>query len=241
MSFVRRHQHHFFSFSLFVMAIMIVVVSLSRQSHQEAMRQLGLATPPPERGEFNYQAAGEVPVHINYPLPESTLLPTHPLYSLLMIRDRVRILATIVPEDKAKLLLHLADTRLHAALTLSKQGNCPQAASTAIKAETYLLEAIHQTEATTNPFRLIHFDQIKQAILKHEEVLEIMHTSATGDPQYQISRLHKQLEQYRQLVVSLTKEPFGYLRPEDKVPQNDPIASPSATLNEPLDTLTPYF
>lgn len=241
MSFLRRHQHHLLTVSLFVMALIIVVISLSRQSHQEAMRQLGLATPPPQSGSFNYQAAEEVPVHNNYALPDPGLLPTHPFYSLLMIRDRLRLITTTDAEAKAKLLLKLADTRISTALALSKQGNCPQAASAATKAEAYLLQAIHQTEKTTPPFRFIHFDQIKQALLKHEEILEIMRASASGDPQNQISRLHEQLEQYRQLVVSLTKEPFGYLRPEDKPAQPDPIASPAAELTIPPDITTPYF
>jgi hypothetical protein len=82
----------------------------------------------------------------DYSLPYPGILPDHPLYFLKMIRERVRLWLTRDALVRAELMLHYADKRVAASLSLAEKGKAGLAASTATKAEMYLEQALGEAE-----------------------------------------------------------------------------------------------
>jgi hypothetical protein len=82
----------------------------------------------------------------DYSLPYPGILPDHPLYFLKMIRDRVRLWLTRDTLARAELMLHYADKRIAASLSLAEKGKAGLAASTATKAEMYFEQALDEAE-----------------------------------------------------------------------------------------------
>ena len=74
-------------------------------------------------------------------LPPTGLLPDNPLYLVKAGHDLAWQMTSGTAEDQAKRLIHLANQRLAAALTLCEKGEYLDAIETVTKAEHYLEEA----------------------------------------------------------------------------------------------------
>lgn len=221
------------SIALFLAALLIFVLSFIRESSNQIQARLGSHPfPPPTTLIIN------VPSHNNYVLPHPGLLPTNPIYSFKMLRDKVGLMVTINPNKKAQLLLHYADKRIAAARSLSQKGIADIAISTATKAEIYLGQAIGMSPKTDASFQPAYFDSLKQATLKHEEIIEELIARTEGNTRNQAITLHQQLDHYRVQIVSLSKQPFEYARPEDLESVSasssaTPSAAPVSSQDEP--------
>ncbi len=219
---------HLLSFSLlFGFGLFILIISLIRTSNAELKRRVG-ASPSPV-SHITLQTITSIPKHTDLSLPWPGILPTHPFYKLKMLRDRIGLILTTNPERKSELLLHYANKRIAAAHQLLELGLLNEATTVALKAESYLRQAI----ATHSDL-----DILKKSALKHEEVIEELRLLTTADLHNQANHMHNNLSQLRDLIVSRTGESsFGYLRPEDLV--NDPISTSSATPSSSLDVPEP--
>jgi len=109
----------------------------------------------------------------DYFLAYPGILPDNILYSLKMIRDRIRLFFTVDQQRKVDVLLLYADKRIAAAKALMEKGKGDLALETATKAEKYLERAVNQEriarEGGKDTSRQL--DNLLQATFKHEEVL----------------------------------------------------------------------
>lgn len=218
--------------TLAVIAVMFLVLSVIRESRHQAEKRLGLTAPPPINQ--NQLLPILVPKHSDYVLPHPGILPTHPLYSIKMIRDRIQLVITRNHSARAVMLLHYADKRIAAAEALAFMGNLDDSLTVATKAEDYLFQAVLETSKLNITVQPEQFDRLKQAALKHEEIIEKIDKLAPGFGNNQAARLHQKLDAIREQITAFTHAPFGYPRPEDI--ENDAeleIASPSA-IPEPM-------
>lgn len=110
----------------------------------------------------------------DYYLPYPGLLPDHPLYWVKMVRDRVQLLLTVDKSVKAEKLLNYADKRLGAAWALIDGNKKTLGVTTLSKAEKYLDQALELGKDTG--FK----ENLKKAIVKHEEVIALLKEKA-GD------------------------------------------------------------
>lgn len=203
---------------LFFMSLSILILgfSLMRQSDQQAKLHLGLSVPDPVR--LNPSSIEiVVPSHGNFSLSPPSLLPNHPLYPFLMIYDRIKLVTTLNPQRKLRLLLEYSNTRMSAANRLADQGLTSLAITTATKGQNYLWQTIQFNQSISMSDPDSWFDLLSQSLLKHEEVLEKLIFISTGQPRSQANFLWEQLAYYRNQVVSLSGVPFQYPRPEDEL------------------------
>ncbi len=110
---------------------------------------------------------------VDYFLAYPGILPDHFLYSLKMIRDRLRIWLTIDPLKKAELFLLYADKRLGAGKVLIEGNKVDLGVSTLTKGEKYLEQANTQIKMAKDKGKNTEeiLGKINQASLKHEEIL----------------------------------------------------------------------
>lgn len=111
---------------------------------------------------------------VDYYLPYPGILPDHPLYWLKMIRDRIMLWLTQEPQQRFQRILLYADKRIGAAQVLIEGGKVDLGVSTATKAEKYLEQSIQQYRKLKQVGKAAPEteDQLKRALLKHEEVLK---------------------------------------------------------------------
>jgi len=109
----------------------------------------------------------------DYFLAYPGILPDNILYSLKMVRDRIRLFFTVDQQRKVDVLLLYADKRIAAAKALMEKGKVDLALETATKAEKYLERTVNQEriarEGGKDTSRQL--DNLLQATFKHEEVL----------------------------------------------------------------------
>lgn len=223
----KRYQPIGMFLALAALAAMFLALSVVRESRHQAETRLGLAAPPPINQ--NQLPPILVPKHSDYVLPHPGILPTHPLYSLKMVRDRIHLIVTFNSTARAQLLLSYADKRIAAAEALAMRGDLDESLTVATKAEDYLFQAIIGTSKLNADEQSLQFDRLKQTLLKHEEIIEKIDRLSPGFGNNQADRLHQKVDAMREQVVAFTHAPFGYPRPEDM--ENDSElqnASPSA-------------
>ena len=109
----------------------------------------------------------------DYSLPYPGILPDHPLYFLKMIRDRVKLWLTRDALARAELMLHYADKRVAASLSLAEKGKAGLAASTATKAEMYFEQALGEVERAADSGRdtSTFYEKALRSSKKHQKVL----------------------------------------------------------------------
>lgn len=110
---------------------------------------------------------------VDYFLAYPGILPDHFLYSLKMIRDRLRLWLTTDPLKKAELFLLYADKRLGAGKVLIEGNKVDLGVSTLTKGEKYLEQANTQIKMAKDKGKNTEeiLGKINQASLKHEEIL----------------------------------------------------------------------
>jgi len=149
-----------------------------------------------ESGQEDLQENKEVDYFLAYP----GILPDHFLYSLKMIRDRIRLWLTVDPLKKADLFLLYADKRLGAGKALVEGNKIDLGVSTLTKAEKYLEQAIGQAEVAINKGKDTKdfLGKIEQASLKHEEVLSGLQNRIGQDFQPTINQAASYTKQVRE-------------------------------------------
>ena len=200
--------------ALAFLAFIVIVTSLLNQSVDQANKQLGLITPRP-MAKIQQKVDILVPPHGNYSLIASGMLPTNPLYPLKMVVDRLKLIISLNPEQHTRRLLAYSNMRMSAANQLIEEGETDLAVSTATKGQTYMWQAISQSQTIPPSQRVDWYDSLEQALLKHEEVIEKIRLVAHDASQNQIQHLWEQLAEYRQQVANLSGKPFMYPRPDD--------------------------
>lgn len=73
----------------------------------------------------------------------SDVLPDHPFYSVLMMRDKISLWMTPQAEQPQKRISY-ANVRFNTAMQLAQKGNIPLAVSTLSKSQQYILDAAVQ-------------------------------------------------------------------------------------------------
>lgn len=112
----------------------------------------------------------------DYQLPYPGILPSHPLYWLKMIRDRIKIYLTKDPINRFYLYILLSDKRLSSGLILIKSGQFQLGTTTITKAEKYLNKAtIYLLDNLNQPEKNSHlFYQTVKTFFKHKkEIISI--------------------------------------------------------------------
>lgn len=162
-------RRHLFGFLAFLFGMSIVGVSILKSRPE--MVTLAVEEEVMESGavEVTENGGGKD----EYPLPYPGMLPDHPLYFIKMVRDRIRLWLTRNSLERAELMLHYADKRAAASLSLAEKGEAELAVSTAVKAEIYLQRALQEAEKAqgkgidSGPF----YGKALQAFGKHQKVL----------------------------------------------------------------------
>lgn len=121
---------------------------------------------------------------IDYTFPYPGVLPDNALYKVKMLRDRV--LAWFIRDDLrlSEYFLKMGDKRINAAKFLAEGGKLDLAATTASKAEIYLLRSVEQAEKAKNNGREVKsfLGTLSTSSLKHEEYLKEMMGRAPDGP-----------------------------------------------------------
>ena len=110
----------------------------------------------------------------DYYLPYPGILPDHPLYWLKMLRDKIVLELTRDPQTRFERLLLYADKRIGAAEVLVKGRKFDLGASTTVKAEKYLEQAVQQLRQLSEKDKAtaIMKDQAEGAVAEHRQILE---------------------------------------------------------------------
>ncbi len=152
----------------FVLAFVILSVSFLRSASVSPV--YGYSTPVPVA-----KTTGTPMPAIDYVLPyPGGILPDNWLWYLKATRDKLQYMVTSDPLKKADLDLLYSDKRLGASLTLFENKKPDLAASTLIKGEKYLEEAVkdeamaRKAGINTNNFII----RLANASLKHRQVIE---------------------------------------------------------------------
>lgn len=114
------------------------------------------------------------PTPIEYVMPYPGLLPTHPLYFLKALRDRIIELLISDRVRKAEFYILQADKKLGMAIVLSEQGKSSDAKRSFTDSLSHRTQAVTELEDskkngdTTLGFIL---EKLTRSMLKHREVL----------------------------------------------------------------------
>lgn len=155
----------------------------------------------PSGAEIVPEVVRETEYYLAYP----GILPDHPLYSIKMLRDRIRLLFANTPERRFQLQLLYADKRIGAAHVLHHGGKQQLARETAFKAQGYLVQALESADKTG---KLEHRNTLASASLKHAQLLENMIETSED-----ISRLERAAE-LNQMVQNRVISPVAGVRIE---------------------------
>lgn len=127
---------------------------------------------------------------VNYTFPYPGVLPDNALYKVKMLRDR--IVAWFIRDDLrlSEYYLKMGDKRVNAAKFLAEGGKLELAATTASKAEIYLLRSVEQAEKAKNKGKDVKsfLGTLSTASLKHEEYLEEMMGSLPDGPRQSLEK-----------------------------------------------------
>lgn len=172
----------FIALFLFAFASVILITSIFRTASVHYSFNLPLSLAP--------QSIDYIPT-VEYQLPSAGRVnPSHPLWPLEVLRDKLWLALTSNPLKKAQINLLLADKRLSSALLLFPN-NPSQAVSTSAKAELYLLEAFDYTVKAKQQGMDVNeiLDRLSRSSLKHRAVLETIRAQAPEDAQPIISEI----------------------------------------------------
>ena len=171
--------------ALLVFAFSILVTSTLRT----ATPQYSFSTPPvaevlgQDPSVDSGQGATGSAKPVQYYLPHYGILPTHPLWIVKAVRDRLWLALTINDLKRANLLLLLGDKRIGMANELFSADNAEEGVPAAYKAEQYLEAAFNEEEDIAKSW----FDttdlltRFALSALKHREVLNAISVKAPDD------------------------------------------------------------
>jgi len=142
---------------------------------------------------------------INYFLAYPGILPDNPLYKLKMVRDRIWEWLTTGRLEKANLFLLYADKRLGAGKALIEGNKVDLGLATLLKGEKYLERAIGEIEKAKKEGREVETlaEKLKNASLKHEEVLLELKEKLTADGETAVDNLLKFVKTLQEKVAKI--------------------------------------
>lgn len=162
-------QKHLLSFSVFILAVIILAVTVIRSSSVPTV----YATQIPLKSEEIDSTVSE----IDYVFPyQGKILPDSPLWVFKAIRDRILFIFTLNPLKKAELALLYSDKRLILSKTMFENNKPDLGLMTLSKGEKYLEIAMEnevrarEAKIDTTNFLI----KLSNASLKHREVIENM-------------------------------------------------------------------
>jgi len=134
--------------------------------------------------ESNTQSVENAKVKIEYALPYPGVLPDHPLYMLKRLRDYILEQIIVEPVRKGEFYVLQGDKRLEMSVLLLASGKRVLAETTTSKAEKYMEKAVdtflaYQKTGASVPTYVA--DHIRLSLLKHEEVIGGMLSSANEE------------------------------------------------------------
>lgn len=128
----------------------------------------------PSTTENSNSSTQSAKTSVNYQLAFPGILPDSPFYKLKVLRDKIILKTLKDPSKKISFYALQADKQLLAASMLVEKGNIKLAKETALKGENnYSLIVREFYNTKTKPTKK-QFDLLKNASLKHQEVIKIM-------------------------------------------------------------------
>ncbi len=124
-------------------------------------------------------------------------LPDHPIYPVLMVRDRVSLFF-LSPSKKTERKLELADKRLESAQLLLQKKRSALALTTVSKAEKYVLSASLDVGKSSGPASTADRNEIQKKIATHAVQLELMKPHFSDEQRAVIDRLLSELSVVQQ-------------------------------------------
>lgn len=153
----------------------------------------------PSLGE--QQARANIPVTTRLAeLREWPPAPDHPIYPLLMLKDRFSLLLASSEENKATIQLQLAGDRLASSERLLYRKRHALALTTLTKSTKYLLAATQFFEKDSEPASSDERQEVKRILLSHISELERMKQYFSDE---QKSILDAQISQVRAMLARL--------------------------------------
>lgn len=120
---------------------------------------------------------------IKYDLPFPGMLPDNFLYKLKLIRDKVSLMLISDPKDKSLFYLNQADKGILASAILIDKHQIDLSAQTALKAENNMTLLTGEFSKFSSKPDSKYFERLKNASLKHQEVLSNMLGKVPADKQ----------------------------------------------------------
>jgi hypothetical protein len=127
-------QRFVFSFLALFFALTVLGVSVVQRIQLQVYAQAGISALPPSPSPKTFVDSLESP----------GLLPSHPLYPLKMVRDKVVLLMLPTPEARLQQRLMYADSRMAAGTALVQNGEFDTGVTTFFKGVHYLEQAVQE-------------------------------------------------------------------------------------------------
>lgn len=139
---------------------------------------------------------------VAYPMVYPGMLPDQPMYKIKMIRDKIWLILTTDHLKRADLMLLFADKRVGAGKVLIEGNKVPLGISTIMKGEIYLSQAVSEVRTAGKEGKNISqlTERLKNASLKHEEILAALLEKVNQDGK---SALENQLKDLRNLMEQI--------------------------------------
>jgi hypothetical protein len=118
--------------------------------------------------------ASPMPTRVEYVLPYPGILPTHPLYFLKDLRDKIIELLIADPINKADFYIRQADKKLNMGVMLNGLGKSAEttaALSDALRLRTQAVILLEQTAKAGSSIPGHIMDKLTLSLIKHKEVL----------------------------------------------------------------------
>jgi hypothetical protein len=198
-----RVKHLLIGLAAFVFATAVLITSVIDTTAQSSSSYQVL--PAETTAEPSPEATVSPEPKVDYYLPYPGILPDSFLYPLKMVRDRILLILTFDPVQKAERLLLFADKRLKAGEALIEGGKEELGLETLSKGEKYLEQAIVQAERakTAGKETTALYEKLAQASLKHQEVLGNLILKVPSETQTIFQELMKYPQQGYEKVMGV--------------------------------------
>lgn len=144
------------------------------------------------------------PTGSNYFLPYPGILPGNPLYSVKLIRDKIKEFTTQKTLDKSYFYLLQSDKRLAAGIVLFDSGDQQVSENTISKGQNYLEKSMNKmVQARSEGENVMDLSaKIKASTLKQKEVLEKLSEKSNGETQKKFKEDLKRAEKLQKRADS---------------------------------------
>ncbi len=144
-------------------------------------------------------------------LLEKRIVPGHPVYVFLMVRDQVRLLFTKDPKIRSQIMIEYARDRLLSSIDLYSYGEHQLALSTLMKAEVYLGRAAEELIRSLEGGENVSQQELRlllDAIDVHVQSLQGMKQSRTDSEKVQFDQLLNYTLSLRDSLLGFSRTSF---------------------------------